>query len=186
MRSDADLLGASAAGDADAFVTLVQRHQASLHRYLRTRTTDAAAAEDALQEAFVAAWNHAGSFRGAGSARSWLFTIARRATARRLRLRSGEPATHEPLHELGAAAGWGSDDDPEALAALVERRDLLLSALERLSATDREVVVLSDLEGFSAAEVADHMEIGVRAAKSRLHRARLRLTAIIREDLHHA
>ena len=69
--SDAALLAASAAGDAAAFTGFVERHQWAALGYLRLLAADPAAIEDALQEAFLAAWRSAGEFRGGDSARSW-------------------------------------------------------------------------------------------------------------------
>ena len=62
-----------------------------------------------------------------------------------------------------------------------EDRELLNTALERLSDSDREVLILRELEGFSGAEAAEMIGIEISGMKSRLHRARLRLAARVRE-----
>ena len=85
----------------------------------------------------------------------------------------------EPLMTLGLEAGWGSDD-PEALAIAAERRDTLTWALQTLSFTDREVLILRDVEGLNGREAAEVLGITGRALKSRLHRARLRLAGALR------
>jgi RNA polymerase sigma-70 factor (ECF subfamily) len=90
----------------------------------------------------------------------------------------GEPASFEPLETLGVQAGWG--DDGAALESLA-RRDLLRRALRRLRPDDREILVLRELEGLPGAEVAEMLELTLAAMKSRLHRARLRLAAALRE-----
>jgi RNA polymerase sigma-70 factor, ECF subfamily len=174
---DRRLLEASAAGDRAAFEGFVCRHEAAVFRFLKASASSEADAEDALQEAFVATWRGAGSYRGGASARGWILTIARNALSRAHRLRAGEPATFERIEELGLEAGWGQDDTLEDVA----RREVLERALEALSGDDREVLVLRELEGFSGDEVAEMLGITVAAMKSRLHRARLKFVAALRE-----
>lgn len=178
LPDDADLLRATARGDRDAFAALVERHQAGVFRYLRAAADSQEDAEDALQETFVSVWRNAAGFRGTDSARGWLLTIARNALRKSMRRRVGEPASHESYEDLGARCGWGSDEGP--LESL-ERRDLLERALDRLAPDDREILVLRELEGFEGKDVAHMMNISIPAMKSRLHRARLRFVASLRE-----
>jgi len=181
--SDAELLSNFAAGDASAFNTFVERHRAAVYRYVGALTQDAADAEDALQDTFVAAWRSASTFQGAEAARGWLFTIARNAVRLLYRRRVGEPADFVPLDELGLDAGWGGEPGSPDLLEALESREVLERALQSLSREDREVLVLRDLEGLSNEETARLVGIAVRAAKSRLHRARLRLAARLRREL---
>ncbi len=154
------------------------RHDAAVHRFLASLNAGPDEAEDALQECFVAAWRSAGTYQGPDSARGWLFAIARNALRRRHRRRMGEPAELASLEELGEQAGWGTDDD---VLESMEARETLLWALGQLDDEDREVVVLRDIEGFSGGETAEILGLGLPAMKSRLHRARLRLLAALRE-----
>lgn len=183
-EDDVTLLRRAAAGEAGAFERLVGRHEAAVHRFVRTLTDDRGAAEDALQEAFVAAWRGAATFRGDASVRSWLFTIARHAVHRQFRRAAGAPAPAdlEPLDALGLKAGWGGND-PETDAIQNERRDTVARALEALDPEDRRVLVLRDLEQLSGDEAAAVLGIGLPALKSRLHRARLRFAARVREEV---
>ncbi len=174
---DRELIQATASGDRRAFAALVARHRDAAWRLLRAGTADEQAAEDALQETFLAAYRGAAGYRGEGSARAWILGLARRQGARTWRRRAGEPAAPVPLCELGEAAGWGREGDPESLAAALEDRRRLRGALEALAAGDREILVLRDLEQLRAPEVAELLGISVPAVKSRLHRARLRLLA---------
>lgn len=178
---DAALLRRAAGGDRSAYDTFVTRHQDALYRYLRLAAGHGDDAEDALQEAFLAGWRAAGSFRGAGSARGWLFTIGRHALLRLRRRRVDEPADLVPLEALGCEAGWGEEPAMEP-AGGGGRGAQLTAALERLAPTDREVIVLRELEGFSGEEAAALLGMELPALKSRLHRARLRLAAELRRD----
>lgn len=178
---DATLLERSARGDRDAFDVFVRRHQASVWRFLVGMASDPADAEDALQEAFLGAWRGAGTYGGGPSARGWILTVARNALRRGHRRRVGEPASFEPLDELGARAGWGS---AEGLLEELARKEILERALACLEPEDREVLVLRELEGLDGKETAEALHIGVAAMKSRLHRARLRLVAHAREVEH--
>ena len=158
----------------------MDRHVEAVHRLLLSLGAAPDDAEDALQDCFVAAWRGAASYRGAGSARSWLFTIARNALRRQHRRRAGEPAEYDSLDALGAAAGWGSEGD---FSDGFEVREALEWALRQLPPDEREVVVLRDLEGFSGQETADALELSVAGMKTRLHRGRLRLMGIVRREV---
>ena len=143
--SDQDLIARVAEGDRRAFELLVERHAAAVLR-LATAVSDPTTAEDAMQQTFLNVYQHAASFRGDASARTWLLTIARN-TAFRLhgKTRREEPV-EEPLMQLGLDAGWGSED-PEAMAIAAERKGAVRKALSLLSADDREVLILRELEG---------------------------------------
>ena len=182
MEEDVEgsLIREVALGDRVAFAHLVERTRAPLYRYLRTLTRGEAA-EDALQETMIGVWRSAGTYQGTAPGRVWLYGLARRQAARTWRRRSGEPDATEPLDEnLGRDAGFGAD--PEAAVAALEDRARLDRALERLSETDREIVLLRDGEGFTGPEVAELLGIPLAAAKTRLHRARLRLMAELRSE----
>jgi len=179
---DAELLRAAADGDRGAMDQLVRRHQGTVWRAVRGRTASEALAEEVFQDTFLTAWRNADRWRGEGSVRNWLLGMARRKAAHTWRRRVGEPAEHEPLHELGLAAGWGAD--PEAAASAAEDREALLRALAMLSETDQTILGLCDLEGHSGPEAAQLLGLTANAARVRLHRARLRLMAVLREGDH--
>lgn len=157
----------------------MDRHADSVHRLLLSLGAAPDDAEDALQECFISAWRSAGAFQGGESARAWLFTIARNTLRRQHRRRVGEPAEMESLEVLGAQAGWGSRSDfTQRLAATAE----VEWALAQIPAEERRAVVLRDLEGLSSAEAAETLELSLGALKSRLHRGRLHLMAVLRTE----
>ncbi len=177
-----------AKGDAAAFGDLVKTHQAALHRYALSLCKDASAAEDVLQETFLAAFRGAENFRGEAAIRTWLLTITRNSAFRFGRKRSGEPRAFENvselenLSELGAAAGWGVSETPEFHVLQGEQKNRLDEALKKMSEGDREVLILRDLEELSSQQVAEVLEVSDAAVRTRLHRARLRLLAVLRQQ----
>lgn len=187
LSADLQLLAAVRSGDRGAFATFVRRHEVAVRRFLRTIVDDADAA-DAAQETFLQVWRAQQQpdtgFRGEGSARSWLFTIARRVAWRRSRRRAGEPPVYDDVGEvdaaLGVAAGWG--DNPEAALQHAESRAAVRAALARLPDADREILALRDMAGVSGADVAAALGLSLAAEKSRLHRARLLMMKELRSS----
>jgi RNA polymerase sigma-70 factor (ECF subfamily) len=178
---DARLVARAAQGDANAFEVLVDRHRAAVYRFARAIARDASDAEEVLQETFLSAWRGAGGFAGRSSVRTWLLVIARNGALRaRGRAEARREDGGESLVELGARAGFGAED-PERIALAAERRGVLAAALASLGAEDREILALRDLEEIPGEECAEALGLSVPAMKSRLHRARLRLVAAVRD-----
>ena len=182
--SDEQLIELVAGGDRGAFHALVERYQSAVYRHLRALTPTAQDAEDVLQETLLAVFRHARTYRGDSSGRTWIYTIARNSAFRLARRKI--PLLTDRLDEqdgsfedLGVKAGFGAAD-PERLAMQAQCRDRLNAALNALSSEDREILILRDLDGLSGEEAAAILGIGLAAMKSRLHRARLRLSVALR------
>lgn len=183
VEDDATLIARARGGDATAMTRLVVRYRGPVYHFARRFLADAALAEDVLQETFLAAQASLGTYRGDGTVKGWLLTIARAKAATLRRRRAGEPAQFDPidtLEQLGARAGWGHPLSPEDLASRLEQRSLLEQALASLAPDEREVLVLRDVEGLSGEETAAAAGISLAAMKSRLHRGRLQLLAQIK------
>lgn len=176
-EGDAELLRRTAVGDRAAFEEIVARYETAVFRLARALAEHSA--EDVLQETFLAVWRNASTFDGSSSARGWILAIARNAAYRQFRRHAGEPAQHETLSELGAAAGWARYD-PKIFERLAHR-ELVQIGFRSLAPEEREILVLRDVEGFSGDEVASLLELTLPAMKSRLHRARLKFLAAARE-----
>ena len=177
MESDAgdrQALAEVAIPNSHGLERLLTRHGPALLRYLRTFLSDSAA-EDALQETFLAVFRSAKGYRGEGSVRGWLYTIARNTAFRLRRHQREEPKDLDDLEALGTAAGWGDSDRPDDLLSAQEQHRALTTALTQLDPFDQEILVLRDMDGLSGEETAKILGIGLPAAKSRLHRARLKL-----------
>jgi RNA polymerase sigma-70 factor (ECF subfamily) len=171
--SDETLVGRAAAGDDTAFHRLVRRHQAAVYRFAQAAGPPESRLEEVLAEVFSAARRGVARFRDEPSARPWLFALARQALDRR-HPRAASPSSS--LRELArAAAGapeWnGSPDSPGAVAA----------ALAALPPEDREILTLYDRERLTIEETARVTGLAGAAVRTRLHRARLRLLAEIKE-----
>lgn len=125
---------------------------------------------DAAQDVFVVVHRRLREWDGEGSVRAWLYSIVRRVAAdTRRRRRRKEPVEREDELLLIEARDAG----PESNAARNQERSLLLSLLERLDEDKREVLILTDLEGMSAPEVARTLSLNLNTVYSRLRAARL-------------
>ena len=177
---DRVLLARAKEGDAAALDGLVRRYQPRIYRFGMKMCRDPAAAEDVVQETLLAMVRTLRGFRGEASVSTWLYTIARSFCIKKRRRPRSAPVAELSLETDRPAAAASLPDASPAPDRLVEEhetRRALEAALASLSAPHREVVVLRDVEGLSAGEVAEVTGLSVDAVKSRLHRARAVLRA---------
>jgi RNA polymerase sigma-70 factor, ECF subfamily len=188
------LLDAARAGDEHAFRRLVEPHQSELHAHCYRMLGSVHDAEDALQDALLRAWRGLPRFEGRSSLRSWLYRIATntcldvvaRRPKRVLPVDYGPPADPhggpgEPLIESVWVEPYpderlGLEDGFAAPEARYERRESVelafIAALQHLPANQRAVLVLREVLGFSAREVAEMLETTTASVNSALQRAR--------------
>ena len=170
-QSDDALLAAARAGERSAIETLLERYQDRVFGFGLRMCGDTEDAKDVLQDTLLAAARTVGVFRGDSSVSTWLYTIARSFCIKKRRRSKFAPA--EEISLDGAALGSPSlTPGPDELAARDEVRRALASALETLDPVSREVLILRDMEGLTAPEVAKITGSSIDAIKSRLHRAR--------------
>jgi RNA polymerase sigma-70 factor, ECF subfamily len=174
-RTDADLLGAAQGGDRQALNELLDRHQGRVFRFGMKMCGAEEDAKDILQETLLAAARNMDGFRGSSSVSTWLYAIARSFCIKKRRTSKFAPEHLESLEggEGGAHETADARRSPEEDVAGRQVKDALQGAIARLEPMYREVLVLRDVEGLSAAEVAEVLGITVEAVKSRLHRARV-------------
>jgi RNA polymerase sigma-70 factor (ECF subfamily) len=178
--SDDSLLAAARAGDRQALEALLERHEAQVYRFGMKMCGDPEDAKDVLQDTLLAMARGVRDFRGASSISTWLYTIARRFCIKKRRRSAFAPEEERSL-DAGAPAEATQLADPahspdDALAGKqVERA--LERAIDDLEPMYREVLLLRDVEGLTAAEVAEVLGVTTQAVKSRLHRARLSVRA---------
>ena len=180
---DRALLDAHVAGDPDAFGLLFHRHRDRLWAVALRTTGDPEEAADALQDALVAAFRRAESFRGDAAVTTWLHRIVVNACLDRLRRRKVRLADPLP-DDLDDRADRGSTMtadvvDPADVAVDHERRDAVLAALDTLPAEQRAALVLVDMEGYSVEETAAMLECAPGTVKSRCSRGRARLLPLL-------
>jgi RNA polymerase sigma-70 factor (ECF subfamily) len=180
-QEETRLLDAARAGDAGALETLLEKHEPRVYRFARRLCGHREDAEDVLQESLLTAARSLSGFRGASSLSTWLFTIARSHCIKKRRRSRFAPTEVSLDAGEGDSAREHPDPAPGPEEALHARR--LEAALERaiagLDRKYREILVLRDVEGLTAPEVATVTGLSVAAIKSRLHRARAR----VREEL---
>jgi RNA polymerase sigma-70 factor (ECF subfamily) len=179
-ETDQALLDRARAGDAQALEQLLERHQAQVYRFGMKMCGDPEDAKDVLQETLLAMARGVRDFRGASSISTWLYTIARSFCIKKHRKSKFAPADERSLDADGAPEEPQLADDaksPEEVLAGKQIEHALEQALGALEPIYREVLVLRDIEGLTAPEVADVLGVTVQAVKSRLHRARLSVRA---------
>jgi len=176
--SDETLIARTAAGDPAAFDRLIRRHQAAVYRFARAAAPADENTVEILRETFLAARRAASRHRDETSARPWLLTLARQVIDRRLARFRAVDLT--PLRELARAAGWQSGGE----GTIDESGPAVEAAFAALPPEDREILTLCDREYFTVDEAARVTGLSDAAVRTRLHRARLRLLARLREDAH--
>lgn len=183
---DTSLLERARAGDRRALTRLLERHQDRIYRFGMKMCRQPEDAAEVLQDTMLAVARNIRGFRGNSSVSTWLFTIARSYCIKKRRRRKGAPAATESIEadsraEVRRLASPGRDPESEVLGR--ELKTVLDEAISSLEPATREVLLLRDVEGLSALEVARILGIGVEAVKSRLHRARLAVRARLAPSL---
>ena len=175
-RSDAGLLEAARRGDAKSLETLLERHQEQVYRFGMKMCRDPEDAQDVLQDTLLAMARNVRDFRGASSLSTWLYSIARSFCIKKRRRSKFAPEPERSIDTDASSEASGLPDpgrSPDEALAGKEVREALEEAIGALEPMYREVLLLRDVEGLSAPEVAEVLGVGVAAVKSRLHRARL-------------
>ncbi len=176
-RTDEQLVEGAQTGDRAALERLLERHERRVYRFGLKMCRDPEAAKDVLQETLIAAARTVKDFRGASSPSTWLYAIARSFCIKQRRRSKFAPEREESLdaevtgREVRGIADPGRAPDEALSGKQVE--GALEQAIAELEPMYREVLLLRDVEGLSAAEVAEAVGASVEAVKSRLHRARM-------------
>lgn len=180
-RTDAELLGAHVAGDTDAFGLLFARHRDRLWAVALRTMGNPDDAADGLQDALVAAYRRAGSFRGEAAVTTWLHRVVVNACLDRLRAARVRRTDQLPddLEEYAQGPGGQEPVDPADVSVRSEQRRQVRAALTELPPDQRAALVLVDMEGYPVAEVALILDCAVGTVKSRCSRGRTRLAALL-------
>src|ERR671938_551680 len=194
MSSDVELVERAREGDESAYARLIEAHRAELHAHCYRMLGSVHDAEDALQDALLRAWRGLGRFEGRSSLRSWLYTIATNSSLTAIERRPkrvlpldygpasdphgdglGLPPTESvwvepyPDEAMGLEDGYASPDARYEMRESVELA--FVAALQHLPATQRAVLILRDVLGFSAREAAEVLDTTPVSIDSALQRA---------------
>ena len=178
--SEHELIARARAGDQDAFAELVVVLGARVYGALRRFGLDADEADEVAQEVFVRAWRGLARFQERSQFSTWLYRIAFNEAQRRLSRRSPARAEPEPDRQDPIVSVQESPElGPEAQTLSHEFARTLERALDELPADWRAAVVLRDVEGLSTHDAAEVVGVREAAFKSRLHRGRMQLRALL-------
>jgi RNA polymerase sigma-70 factor (ECF subfamily) len=183
--TEAALITAASAGDEAAFSDVTERYRRELHVHCYRMLGSVHDAEDALQDTLLRAWRHMSGFEGRSTFRAWLYRIATNvclaALSRRPEPPEAEPVDDEAIVLTPYPDEW-LDELPSAAAEPGARYDLyesvqlaLLAAIQTLPPRQRAALLLRDVLGFSAREVAGLLDATTTSVNSALQRARATL-----------
>jgi RNA polymerase sigma-70 factor (ECF subfamily) len=192
--AEGELLEAARGGDEDAFRRLVEAYLGELHAHCYRMLGSVHDAEDALQDALLRAWRGLARFEGRSALRSWLYTITTNTCLDAIGRRPkrvlpidhgpaadphqgpGEPLVESVLVEPYPDETLGLEDGFAGPQARYERRESVelafIAALQLLPPRQRAVLILREVLGYSAREVADALETSTASVNSALQRAR--------------
>ena len=193
--SDAELMSRVAAGDEQAFAAVYDRHAQALYGTAMRFLRDPGAAEDLVQETYLAVWTRSESYSPeAGSLIGWLLTIARHRAIDRIRAQSRKPVVVrlsptpsddsendlERLFALGRPVAFGDGADEPAESA--ERgwvRAVVRTAIAEMPESERLALELAYDDDLTQAEIAERLGWPIGTVKTRTRRALLRLRAML-------
>ncbi|MFL6619079.1 MAG: RNA polymerase sigma factor [Povalibacter sp.] len=178
---DMALVSRIVAGDRSAFEMLMRRHNRRLYRLARAALRNPTEAEDALQDAYLLAYQSLHQFRGDASVSTWLSRLVLNECFGRMR-RDGRrqnviPIVSSPI-EMDTVANT-EDEQPEQITDRVQFRELMETKLDELPADFRMVFVLRSIEELSVEEAAQVLDIPEATVRSRHFRAK----SLLRESL---
>lgn len=176
--SDEALVALAGRGDERALGELYDRHGAVAYGLALRVLRDAALAEDAVQEAFLAVWRGAAGYVAErAAARTWLLTLVHRRAVDVVRREERRRAdTLDAAPERSAGEGSAADE-----AWLRLERERVQDALRALPDTQREALELAYYGGFSQSELADRLGVPVGTIKSRMFAGLARLRELLGE-----
>jgi RNA polymerase sigma-70 factor, ECF subfamily len=201
--ADASLLEALRAGDETAFRELVREYNPSLVRVARIYVSTQAVAEEVVQETWLGVLKGLDRFEGRSSLRTWIFRILTNIAKTRA-VRDGRTLPFSALQDPGRVPEAAVDADrfldpehprwpghwalrpeswPEEALLASETREQLAEAIEALPASQRAVISLRDIEGWSSEEVRNALDLSETNQRVLLHRARSKVRAALESYL---
>lgn len=177
MTDERELIRRAKKGDSDAFRLLVEEYQTAVYR-LALRMCGESGAEDAAQEAFVAAWRGLPRFRGECRFSTWLYRLTTNAAIDYLR-REQKQRTDGDLDDLPLA---DDSPSPQEQAERSETQQRVRKALAALSEEHRQILLLRYMQELDYGEIAQTLHISEGTVKSRINRAKARLRELLAQE----
>jgi len=179
QRLDLELARKAAGGDESAFEKLYRRHFRRVYAICLRMTGNASEAEDLTQDVFTNLFRKIGQFRGMSAFTTWLhrFTVNQVLMYFRKRKSRPEFTTEEGETPVQIVQGTANPDRMPIIDRLA-----IEQAIAQLPPGYRQIFVLHDVEGYEHEEIAQMLGIAVGTSKSQLHKARLKLRSLIREQ----
>lgn len=177
MTDERELIRRAKKGDSDAFHLLVEEYQTAVYR-LALRMCGESGAEDAAQEAFVAAWRGLPRFRGECKFSTWLYRLTTNAAIDYLR-REQKQRTEGGLDDLLLA---DDSPSPQEQAERSETQQRVRKALAALSDEHRQILLLRYMQELDYGEIAHALHISEGTVKSRINRAKTRLRELLAQE----
>ena len=173
------LLSRCRQGDALAWEALVRRYQARIFGFALHYLRDHEEAKDVAQDIFVKMYQHLGSVRDGRTYLPWMLRLARNCCIDRIRSRKAR--AHDQVATADDAVERASlEASPEESLIADVRRALLHRALATLTATNRDIVILKDIQQLRLSDISTRLGLPLGTVKSRSNRARLELAKAVR------
>jgi RNA polymerase sigma-70 factor (ECF subfamily) len=180
--SETQLIARAQQGDEAAFEALFNTHKRRVYSLCLRMTGDTAEAEDLAQEAFLQLFRKISTFRGESAFTTWLHRLVVNVVLMHLRKKGLQQVSlDEPDTSQDEPVKRDYGDDDRRLLGSVDRIRLA-QAIESLPHGYRSVFILHDIEGYEHNEIAQIMNCSIGNSKSQLHKARLKLRDLLRED----
>ncbi|MBE6962033.1 MAG: sigma-70 family RNA polymerase sigma factor [Ruminococcaceae bacterium] len=182
--SEQELVAAAKQGDQDAFETLIHLYEKKVFALTRRLCANPDDAQEAAQEAFLAAWQGLPFFRGDSSFATWLYRLTSNACMDLLRKEqrhqsAAGPSLDDEEVELPVVASTG---DPHAEAERAELKTVIEAGLRALQPEYRTVLLLREIHQRSYDEIADILDLDLGTVKSRINRGRKLLRKFLLES----
>jgi RNA polymerase sigma-70 factor (ECF subfamily) len=181
MNEEQQWIDQARQGDSDAFERLVRLYEKRVFALTSRMCRNPSDAEEAAQEAFLAAWQGLAFFRGEASFSTWLYRLASNACVDLLRRENRHQANAGPSLDDGELALDPVDErpSPHALAEQAELRQQIETALAALPPEYRQVLILREMHQRTYDEIAEICSLDLGTVKSRISRGRKRLRKIL-------
>jgi RNA polymerase sigma-70 factor (ECF subfamily) len=178
LDADQEIVARVRNGDREAFAKLVLKYQSRVFTLAMRILDNRSEAEDIAQDIFVKVFQSLHDFRGASRFSTWLYRIAVNHCLNHIRRRTRQQQTFV-VTESEEWMQESSGSNPQKTLEQKERWALVQAKLQLLSPEHRTIVLLRDFEGLSYEEIADVLQLESGTVKSRLHRARMELKALL-------